>query len=80
MIDKESPHFLSPEELRARIVGDEFLSISLAWKIQNSTDLEHNERCSSVEGWHPMSGPAFLCNCGAVDQYYDQVRLDEVSR
>lgn len=74
MIDKESPHFLTPEELRARIVGDEFLSISLAWTIQDSTDLEHNERCSSVEGWHPLSGPAMLCDCQAVERYYDQVR------
>lgn len=76
MIDKDSPHYLSPEALHARIAEDEFLSFSLAWKIQDSTDLKHDERCSSVPGWHPMSGPAFLCDCHAVDQYYDQVRLE----
>lgn len=74
MIDKDSPHYLSPEDLCTRITEGEFLSISLAWKIQDSTELEHNERCSSVEGWHPLSGPALLCDCGAVSRYYDQAR------
>lgn len=79
MIDKQSPHYLSSEDLRARIVEDEFLSISLAWKIQDSTDLKHDERCSSMEGWHPLSGPALLCDCGVVAKYYDQLH-EEASR
>lgn len=37
-----------------------------AWAIQNEGGLEHDPRCSSVPGWHPLSGPAMLCDCGAV--------------
>lgn len=40
-----------------------------AWGIQNEcgATLAHDARCSSVPGWSPISGPAFLCDCGAVE-------------
>lgn len=40
-----------------------------AWAVQHEVGekLEHHERCSSVPGWHPLSGPALLCDCGAVE-------------
>lgn len=44
----------------------ETLNFPTAWAIQNEGGLEHHPRCSCVPGWHPMSGPAFLCDCGAV--------------
>ncbi len=39
-----------------------------AWAIQRDVgeQLQHAPRCSSVAGWHPLSGPSFLCDCGAV--------------
>ena len=45
-----------------------FLDFPTAWAIQKEcgAQLEHHPRCSSVPGWHALSGPAFLCDCGAV--------------
>lgn len=39
-----------------------------AWALQREVgaQLEHAPRCSSVPGWDPMSGPHFLCDCGAL--------------
>ena len=39
-----------------------------AWAIQEDRgeSLEHDKRCSSVPGWDKISGPHFLCDCGAV--------------
>lgn len=46
----------------------DYLDYPTAWAIQKSVgaDLCHHPRCSSVPGWSPISGPAFLCDCGAV--------------
>lgn len=48
----------------------DFLDYPTAWAIQNEVGptLDHHENCSSVPGWHAMSGPAFLCDCGAVQR------------
>lgn len=37
-----------------------------AWAIQRRIPLLHMDACSSVPGGHPLAGPAFLCDCGAV--------------
>lgn len=39
-----------------------------AWALQNEVgeSLTHQPRCSSVPGWCSISGPAFLCDCGAL--------------
>lgn len=43
-----------------------------AWAIQKEVGptLAHQPRCSSVPGWHPISGDGLLCDCGAVEQEY----------
>lgn len=47
-----------------------------AWAIQHDhgTSLTHHPRCSSVPGWDPISGPSFLCDCGAVEQEWKRLR------
>lgn len=47
-------------------VREDMLDFPTAWRIQKETTLEHLPNCSSVPGWHPMAGPAFLCDCGSV--------------
>ncbi len=53
-----------------------FMDFPTAWTIQREIGslLNHDARCSSVPGWNPMSGPAFLCDCGAVEKKYDEIR------
>lgn len=47
-----------------------------AWAMQHDRGkrLSHNPKCSSVPGWHPLSGPAFLCDCGAVEAEWHRLR------
>lgn len=47
-------------------IRTDMLDFPTAWAIQRRGGLTHHPRCSSVPGWHPMSGPGFLCDCGAV--------------
>jgi hypothetical protein len=46
------------------------LTFGDAWDIQHSVgpSLDHDPKCSSVPGWHPLSGPALLCDCGAIER------------
>lgn len=53
---------------------DPVLDFPTAWAIQNRGGLEHHPRCSSVSGWHPLSGPALLCDCGAVRREWERQR------
>lgn len=48
--------------------GLPLLDYPTAWEIQHEVgpSLVHHNRCSSVPGWSPMSGPGLLCDCGAV--------------
>lgn len=50
------------------------LDFPTAWAIQREVgpSLEHDPRCSSVSGWHPMSGPGLLCDCGAVAREHER--------
>ena len=36
--------------------------------------LDHAPRCSSIPGWHPISGPALLCDCGAIVREWERRR------
>lgn len=47
-----------------------------AWAIQQDRGpaLAHHERCSSVPGWNPISGPGLLCDCGAVVDEWNRLR------
>ena len=49
-------------------IRTDMLDFPTAWKIQRECQLEHHANCSSVPGWHPMSGPGMLCDCGAVER------------
>jgi hypothetical protein len=51
------------------IHDDTTLDYPTAWAIQHEVGptLAHHPRCSSVPGWNPISGPALLCDCGAVE-------------
>lgn len=44
------------------------LTFGDAWEIQHTVgpSLDHDPKCSSVPGHHPLSGPALLCDCGAI--------------
>lgn len=51
------------------MIRGDFLDVPTAWAIQEGKlgrPITHNEKCSSVPGWHPLSGPALMCDCGAV--------------
>lgn len=52
------------------------LDYPTAWAIQEEvgSSLEHHQRCSSVPGWDPISGPWFLCDCGAIEQEWQRRR------
>lgn len=54
----------------------DYLSITTAWEIQKTMNeyVAHDSRCSSVPGWHPLSGPAFLCDCGGVEKLYLNIK------
>mgnify|MGYP006056778659 CR=1 FL=1 len=52
------------------------LDYPTAWAIQAEVgpSLPHHPRCSSVPGWSPISGPGFLCDCGAVEAEWERQR------
>lgn len=51
----------------------DFLDFPTAWAIQRHTSLAHDAKCSSIAGHHPMSGPHFLCDCGAVIKEWEML-------
>lgn len=58
----------------------DFLDYPTAWAIQNEVGptLDHDRFCSSVPGWDRLSGPALLCDCGAVEREWERrVRLND---
>lgn len=54
----------------------DYADFPTAWAIQTDrgTALPHHERCSSVPGWHVLSGPGLLCDCGAVSYEWQRLR------
>ncbi len=62
--------------LRGMTDSRDFLDYPTAWAIQKEvgTELAHHERSSSVPGWCSLSGPAFLCDCGAVETEWKRRR------
>ena len=52
------------------IYDDSPLDYATAWAIQKEVGptLDHHPNCSSVPGWHKLSGPGLLCDCGAVER------------
>lgn len=56
----------------------DYIDFPTAWAIQKERgeSLQHDSKCSSVPDWDPMSGPHFLCDCGAVEKEYDRLKND----
>lgn len=54
----------------------ETLDFPTAWEIQNEVGpkLEHHPFCSSVPGWNKLSGPALLCDCGAIRKEWERMK------
>ncbi len=57
-------------------IRTDMLDFPTAWKIQRECQLEHHEKCSSVPGWHPMSGPGLLCDCAAVEREWERLKAE----
>lgn len=57
-----------------------YIDYPTAWAIQRErgTTLPHHPKCSSVPGHDPLSGPGFLCDCGAVEREWQRIREDMV--
>lgn len=64
-----------------RVHDDTDLDYPTAWAIQEEVGetLEHHPRCSSVPGWCSISGPAFLCDCGAVEKEWRRRNESEMA-
>lgn len=61
--------------LEMQVFDRDFLDFPTAWRIQRERPgLDHHPRCSSVPGWDPISGPAFLCDCGAIQREFRLMR------
>lgn len=56
-----------------------FLTLPVAWAIQRKwgDELAHDPRCSSVEGWNPISGPGLLCDCGTIECKWRDLRAEQ---
>ena len=54
-------------------IRTDMLDFPTAWRIQEEMTLSHDPKCSSVPGWHPLSGPGFLCDCGAVEAKWREI-------
>lgn len=60
----------------------DMLDYPCAWEIQRRVGptLEHHPRCSSVPGWDPISGPSFLCDCGAIVKEWERMRSEALNQ
>jgi hypothetical protein len=55
----------------------DMLDYPTAWAVQRRGGLKHHPRCSCVAGWDPISGPSFLCDCGAViEEWKRMIKMD----
>jgi hypothetical protein len=59
------------------VTAYDFLDFPTAWAIQRAGGLDHHPRCSSVPGWDPISGPGFLCDCGAIEAEWKRLRREK---
>jgi hypothetical protein len=57
--------------LEIQVFDYDFLDFPTSWRIQRERVLEHDPRCSSI-----ISGPAFLCDCGALQREFRLMRGD----
>lgn len=54
----------------------DYLDFPTAWAIQKDRGgrLHHDQRCSSVPEWNPVSGPGLLCDCGAIETEWQRLK------
>lgn len=55
----------------------DFIDYPMGWALQREIGTNsppHDPRCSCVEGWDPLSGPMFLCDCGAIKREWARRR------
>lgn len=59
-----------------------YITFGSAWAIQHTMNdqLVHEPKCSSVEGWCSLSGPCFLCDCGAIEKCWEEIVIKKVER
>jgi hypothetical protein len=65
-----------PQSIQAELTKNpHFLTFPMAWLIQREVggELDHHVDCSSIKGNNPLSGPHFLCDCGAVTGYWADI-------
>lgn len=57
------------------------LDYPTAWAIQEDrgAKLEHHPKCSSVPGHDPISGPSFLCDCGAIKREWERLCAEQAT-
>jgi len=68
-----------PESItKPMLACPDYIDLPTAWAIQKDrgADLVHHERCSSVPGWNPLSGPGFLCDCGAITTEWKRIKVE----
>lgn len=56
-------------ERKLSVVREDFIDYPTGFQIQDeigTSSPPHDPHCSCVEGWNPISGPGFLCDCEAV--------------
>jgi hypothetical protein len=55
-------------------VREDFLDFPTGWRMQRELDVpDHDPKCSSVPGSNAgMGGPAFLCDCGAIQREWER--------
>ena len=60
----------------------DFLDFPTAWAMQNTMNehIQHHPNCSSVPDWHPLSGPGMLCDCGGVNELYENIKNHDKRR
>lgn len=52
------------------------LDYPTAWAIQKHAAIPHGAMCSSVPGWHPLSGAGLLCDCGSVQSEWERLKKE----
>lgn len=57
----------------------DFLDYPTAWAIQKEAGetLDHHPKCSSVPRKGSMSGPGFLCDCGALEREWERRKTEQ---
>lgn len=72
--DPGSPNYLDHEALLAKVLERDFIDYPTGWAIQAAGLTHTDARCSAVQTL------AFLCDCGAVQVRWAELRAEAVGR